>query len=98
MGLGFSNPVVLGGRSRPKFLGRHLHSFPPKILFSAILLYGSPQLTGYVMNYKGFTLHSVVPRPGSMVTLEKPSLIGGHHIQSIYAKKPQPVVSKDKKE
>tara|TARA_R110000868_G_C10451845_1_gene726450 strand:+ start:370 stop:522 length:153 start_codon:yes stop_codon:yes gene_type:complete len=50
------------------------------------------------MNYKGFTLHSVVPRPGSMVTLEKPSLIGGHHIQSIYAKKPQPIVSKDKKE
>ncbi len=48
------------------------------------------------MNYKGFSLHSVVPRLGSMATLEKPSLIGGNHIESIYAKKPQPVVLKDK--
>jgi hypothetical protein len=48
------------------------------------------------MNYKGFTLHSVIPRPGSMQMLEKPSLIGGHHIQSIYAKKPQPIVLKEK--
>jgi hypothetical protein len=49
------------------------------------------------MDYKGFSLHSVITRPGSMVTLEKPSLIGGHHIESIYAKKPQPIVLKDKK-
>jgi hypothetical protein len=47
--------------------------------------------------YKGFSLHSVVSRPGSMAILEKPSLIGGHHIESIYAKKPQPIVSKVKK-
>ncbi len=47
--------------------------------------------------YTGFTLHSVVSRPNSMAILEKPSLIGGHHIQSIYAKKPQPIVSKVKK-
>lgn len=49
------------------------------------------------MNYKGFTLHSVVSRPGSMVVLEKPSLIGGHHIESIYTKKPQPIVDSKKK-
>lgn len=49
------------------------------------------------MNYKGFTVQSVVHRPGAMAILEKPSLIGGHHIESIYAKKPQPVVPKDKK-
>jgi len=48
------------------------------------------------MNYKGFTLHSVISRPGSMTILEKPSLIGGHHIESMYAKKPQPVVLKEK--
>jgi hypothetical protein len=47
--------------------------------------------------YKGFSLHSVVSRPGSMAVLEKPSLISGHHIESIYAKKPQPIVSKVKK-
>jgi len=56
-----------------------------------------PTLKRIGMNYKGFTLHSVVPRPGSMVTLEKPSLIGGNYIQSIYAKKPQPIVLKKKK-
>ena len=49
------------------------------------------------MNYKGFTVQSVVHRPGAMAILEKPSLIGGHHIESIYAKKLQPVVPKDKK-
>jgi hypothetical protein len=47
--------------------------------------------------YKGFSLHSVVSRPNSMAILEKPSLIGGHHIQSLYAKKPQPIVDKRKK-
>lgn len=47
--------------------------------------------------YKGFTVHSVVSRPGSMAILEKPSLIGGHHVESIYAKKPQPIVDKKKK-
>lgn len=47
--------------------------------------------------YKGFSLHSVVSRPHSMSILEKPSLIGGHHIESIYAKKPQPIVDKKKK-
>ena len=47
--------------------------------------------------YKGFSLHSVVSRPNSMAILEKPSLIGGHHIESIYAKKPQPIVPKVKK-
>jgi hypothetical protein len=47
--------------------------------------------------YKGFSLHSVVSRPNSMAILEKPSLIGGHHIQSLYAKKPQSIVDKAKK-
>jgi hypothetical protein len=47
--------------------------------------------------YKGFSLHDVVSRPNSMAILEKPSLIGGHHIQSLYAKKPQPIVPKKKK-
>lgn len=49
------------------------------------------------MEYKGFSLHSVVSRPNSMAVLEKPSLIGGHKIESIYAKKPQPIVDKKKK-
>lgn len=61
-----------------------------------MLLYTDPQIMEDKM-YKGFTLHSVVSRPGSMAILEKPSLIGGHHIESIYAKKPQPIVDKKKK-
>lgn len=56
----------------------------------------SPQIMEDKM-YKGFTLHSVVSRPGSMAILEKPSLIGGHYIESIYAKKPQSIVPKSKK-
>lgn len=61
-----------------------------------MLLYTTPQPTEDKM-YKGFSLHSVVSRPGSMAILEKPSLIGGYYIKSIYDKKPQPIVSKVKK-
>ena len=95
--LGFSNLVVKSGISRHEFLGRHSHSSPLVLMSSKNPALWKPTLKRIGMNYKGFTLHSVVPRPGSMVTLEKPSLIGGNYIQSIYAKKPQPIVLKKKK-
>lgn len=62
-----------------------------------MLYWKAHKFTGDNMEYKGFSLHSVVSRPNSMAVLEKPSLIGGHKIESIYAKKPQPIVDKKKK-